>query len=69
MSGPAQPGKYYRLGGLRFEHQLDGRWGVSNGIRGVCNHRTPIGAWLALRRFMRVELKPPDGFADGKDRQ
>jgi hypothetical protein len=50
---PMQPGRCYKLGKLRFEHQLDGRWTVSNGTRGVCNYRTPLGAWLGLRRFIR----------------
>jgi len=51
MPQPAQAGKYYRLRGLRFEHQPNGKWGVSDGMRGVCNLHTPIGAYLAWRRF------------------
>lgn len=50
---PMQPGRYYKIGNLRFEHQTNGRWGVSNGMIGVCNYRTPLGAWFGLRRFAR----------------
>lgn len=55
--GPAQAGNYYKLGKLRFEHQLDGRWGVSNGMLGVGNRRTPLGAWLALHRVPHATIR------------
>jgi len=32
-----------------------GRWGCSNGSLGVANYRTPLGAWLALRRWARQD--------------
>jgi hypothetical protein len=31
------------------------RWGCSNGCLGVANYRTPLGAWLALRRWARED--------------
>jgi hypothetical protein len=56
--GIAQPGKCYHLGKLRFEHQHNGRWGVSDGMLGVSNRRTPLGAYLALRRWRKVPNRP-----------
>jgi hypothetical protein len=50
---PIAAGKRYRLGKFTFEHQPNGRWGVSDGMLGVGGHRTPLGAYLALRRWRR----------------
>jgi hypothetical protein len=30
------------------------RWGASADGKGVANYRTPLGAFIALRRFMRT---------------
>lgn len=55
---PAAAGKYYQIGKLRFEHQPNGRWGVSDGMCGVANCRTPIGALISHRRHRNDEGKP-----------
>lgn len=52
-----QPGKYYRLGKLRFEHQLNGRWGVSDNTRGVGNCRTPVGALIRYWRAPHITVR------------
>jgi hypothetical protein len=56
---PIQPGKYYHLGKLTFEHQPDGRWGVCDSMRGAGNCRTPAGAlvryWRAPHATVRVQ--------------
>lgn len=60
MSGAAQPGKYYHLGKLRFEHQPNGRWGVSDRMRGVGNCRTPVGALVRYWRAPHVSVRMQD---------
>lgn len=35
-----------------------GRWGMSDGSKGVGGCRTPFGAWLALRRWQRTPTPP-----------
>lgn len=54
---PIQPGKYYHLGKFRFEHQLNGRWGVDDSMRGVGNCRTPVGALLRYWRAPHVTVR------------
>lgn len=31
-----------------------GRWDINDGCKGVGGHWTPLGAWLALRRWQRT---------------
>lgn len=57
---PVQPGKYYRLGKFRFEHQLNGLWGVSDRMRGVGNCRTPVGALIRYWRAPHVSTRMQD---------
>jgi hypothetical protein len=55
-----QPGKHYQFGKFQFEHQQDGRWGVSDRMRGVGNCRTPIGAMLRYWREPHVTVRIQD---------
>jgi hypothetical protein len=48
----------WHIGRYRFERQSNPvrrwhRWGCSDGMRGVANYRTPLGAFLAQRRWAR----------------
>jgi hypothetical protein len=54
-----QPGRYYHLGNLRFERHRNGRWRVGDGMLGVTNFRTPLGALLGLRKWRREFGKTP----------
>lgn len=53
----AAPRHRWRIGRyqLAFDH---GRWDLNDGCKGVGNHRTPIGAWFALRRWQRTPSRP-----------
>ena len=53
----------WRIGRYRFERWpraasgpgSRGRWGCGDGMRGVGGHRTPVGAWLSLWRWIRKD--------------
>lgn len=50
-----------RIGAYRFTRDVGGprkgRWGVSAHGRGTEGHRTPLGALLALRRWLKVPAR------------
>jgi len=49
----AAPRHRWQAGRYRVEYDR-GRWGISDSMHGVCNYRTPWGAWRALRRWEKV---------------
>jgi hypothetical protein len=53
----AAPRHRWQIGRYRLEYD-SGRWGLSDRCKGVGNCRTPLGAWLALRRWQRVKTEP-----------
>jgi hypothetical protein len=54
----AAPRHRWQIG--RYQVAYDhGRWGISDGSKGVMNHRTPLGAWLAFRRWQRTAPTGP----------
>lgn len=57
--------------GLRWEYECrrpkGKRWGVSDGSRGCEQNRTPLAAYLALRRWRKVPARPwPDPRREGE---
>lgn len=54
----------WELMGLRWEYDPEWRrfcrWGVSDGCRGVGGRTNPVTAYLALRRWRKVEPLPAD---------
>ena len=55
----AAPRHRWHIGRYRIEYER-GKWGISDGCKGVGNYRTPIGAWLALRRWQRTPTQPAE---------
>jgi len=53
----AVPRHRWRIGRYQIEYD-HGRWGMNDGCKGVSHSRTPIGAWLALRRWQRTPSRP-----------
>ncbi len=53
----AAPRYRWRIGRYCLEYD-PGSWGLNDGCKGVSNHRTPLTAWLALRRWQRVKTGP-----------
>lgn len=45
--------RHWHLGSYRIDYWR-GRWGLSDGHRASWPHRTPLTAWLALRRYQRT---------------
>lgn len=62
---PQAAGKHYRVGKLRFEHQPNGKWGVSDNCLGVGGHLTPVGALIGLWRWRRRYRKHPPKAQEG----
>lgn len=63
---PCAVGRRRQIGSYTFElsplpgprRGSRGRWGVSNGCKGMFGHRTPVGAWIALQRWLRTPTEP-----------
>ena len=53
----AAPRRMFRIGRYAFSLGVM-RWECTDGMRGVCGYRTPIGAYIALRRWQRVKATP-----------
>jgi hypothetical protein len=53
----AAPRHRWRVGRYQVEYH-HGRWGINDGCKGVGGHRSPVGAWLALRRWQRTPSLP-----------
>ncbi|WP_156665606.1 hypothetical protein [Rhodococcus phenolicus] len=52
------PNYRFRIGRYQFGYSRWHRWECSDGMRVVAGHRTPIGAWLAQRKWAKVSLSP-----------
>jgi hypothetical protein len=55
----AAPRHRWRIGRYQVEYER-GKWGISDGCKGVGGHKTPWRAWLALRRWQRTPSGPVD---------
>lgn len=47
----------WRIGRYQIEYD-HGRWGLNDDCKGVAECRSPLGAWLALRRWQRTPSQP-----------
>ncbi|WP_432679140.1 hypothetical protein ACRAJ3_09715 [Rhodococcus pyridinivorans] len=52
------PHYLFRIGRYQFGYSRWHRWECSDGMRGVGGYLTPLGAWLAQRRWARVDSSP-----------
>ena len=53
VQASAAPRHRWQIGRYQIEYER-GRWGMSDGSKGVGGCRTLLGAWLALRRWRRT---------------
>ena len=55
----AAPRHRWHIGRYQIEYD-HGRWGMNDGCKGVSRYWTPVGAWLALRRWQHTPSRPCD---------